>query len=174
MTFFTIFILVLLCAGAVTYFLGRENTLALMFGPGDQGRTLFKTFKRSNRPNNALICPEDFCDHAVPEIVAPTYAISADQLREKMRLSLKTEHRLERVHTNDPAMRERYLQRSELFRFPDTIQVEYIPLGPNSSTIALYSAAQIGVSDAGVNRKRLKRWLKRLQEFEINADSVAA
>lgn len=159
-----------LCAilgAAIFYLVGRESTLAAIFGPADQGRTVFRTLERSNKPNNVLICPEKFCDNAIPEIVSPVFALSADVLRDKMRNSLQNELLLERVHTNDPAMRERYVQRSAVFRFPDTIQVEYIPIGANQSTIALYSRSQIGFSDFQANRIRLKRWLKRLESFEI-------
>lgn len=167
MTYITTILLLAAALFLIVKFLGREYALSMLLGPADQGRTIFKTLKRSSLPNNALICPENFCDNAVPEILAPQYNLSAIELRDKMRSSLKSEKRLERVHTNDPAMRERYVQRSELFRFADTIQVEYIPLSHTTSTIAIYSKVQIGLSDGQVNRKRLKRWLKRLRQYEL-------
>lgn len=167
MFFLTGLLLAAALISAFVYFYGRENTLAALFGPADQGRTVFKTMKRSNLPNNSLICPEGFCNTATPEILAPVFSVSADTLRDLLRASLKSEKRLERVHTNDPAMRERYVQRSELFRFPDTIQVEYIALTAQTSTIALFSQSQIGFSDAQINKKRLKRWLRRLDRHQI-------
>ncbi|MCF6322542.1 MAG: DUF1499 domain-containing protein [Rhizobiaceae bacterium] len=170
MTLFTILATLALLATVIVFFYGRENSLAMILGPADQGRTDFKTLKRSNLPNNSLICPENHCENAIPEIVAPVFSVSADGLRERLRASLVSEKRLERVHTNDPAMRERYVQRSNLFRFADTIQVEYIPLGTDRSTIALFSSAQVGLSDGQVNRKRLKRWLKRLEDIVVTDD----
>lgn len=167
MTLFTGLLLITALISAVVYFYGRENTLAAMFGPADQGRTVFKNFKRSTLPNNALICPENFCDNATPDSVAPVFSFSVGKLRDLFQNSIKNEKRLERVHTNDPAMRERYVQRSQMFSFPDTIQVEFIALTPNTSTIALYSNAQLGFSDGKVNFKRLKRWLKRLEEHVV-------
>ncbi len=166
MTIFYLLISIAIILFAIIFIIGWETTLKILFGEADQGRTVFKTLKRPKAPNNALICPLDFCDNARPDMVAPVYNLSVDDLRDKLRASLKREQRLEHVHANDPALRERYVQRSRLFRFADTIQVEYIPLDHNISTIALYSHVQIGISDGGVNLKRLKRWLKRLQAFE--------
>ena len=169
MTYIVALILIILVFGAALFFLGIEGLLTTIFGPADKGPIVFSTFKRSILPNNALICPENYCGNAVPEVVAPEFNFSADMLREKLRTVLENELRLERVHINDPSMDERYIQRSQLFRFPDTIQVEYIPLGPDRSTIALYSRSQIGFSDRKVNLKRLKRWLKQLNQIEAKA-----
>ncbi len=167
LTILTIFSLLMI---VIVYFIGRESALAMILGPADKGRTVFRTLKRSSLPNNSLICPENYCENAIPEIVAPVFSVSADHLRERLRASLIPEKRLERVHTNDPAMRERYVQRSSLFRFADTIQVEYIPLDADRSTIALFSSAQVGLSDGQVNRKRLKRWLGRLKDIIVTDD----
>ena len=150
------------------YILGPQKLWASIFGPADQGRIVFKTLKRSKLPNTALICPVDYCDNAKSDTSVPQFGVPADKLREKFRAGLKFEKNLERVHINDPMMRERYVQRSPIMRFPDTIQVEYIPLGPNRSTIALYSRSQIGISDRGVNLNRLQRWLKRTAEIQVS------
>ena len=162
----TILMIAAIIAALLIYVAGYEKTWASIFGSADQGRTVFKTLRRSKLPNTALICPQDYCDTAKPNQIAPLYSVSAEQLREKFRAGLKQEKNLERVHTNDPAMRERYIQRSSGLRFPDTIQVEYIPLSAKSSTIALYSQSQIGISDRGVNAKRLRRWLKIIEDIQ--------
>lgn len=164
MTLIFALILVALAIATAVFFLGREGFWATMIGPADQGPIIFRSFKRSNLPNNALICPENYCENAIPEVVAPQFNVSAEKLREELRACLAGEIGLERVHTNDPTMNERYIQRSQTFRFPDTIQVEYIPLEPDRSSIALFSSAQIGFSDRKVNLRRLKRWLKRLDQ----------
>ena len=160
MLIFLILFFIALVTAAIVYLFGRETVLASIFGPADQDRIVFKELIRSSRPNNALICPDNYCEHASPEIIAPVFSVSAVDLRDRLRGSLKSEWLLERVHTNDPALRERYIQRSKIFRFPDTNQIEYIPISPRRSTIALYSRAQIGYGDGKVNLKRLKRWNK--------------
>ena len=55
----------------------------------------------------------------------------------------------------------RFVQYTRLMRYPDTIDVEVIPAGENS-TLALYSRSLVGRKDFGVNRARLKRWLAAL------------
>ena len=173
MSLFAIVALIVLIIFALINVIGREKILTAFFGAPDQGRIVFKSLIRSRKPNTALICPEGFCDNATPDQIASVYLVSADQLREKLRNSLLNELRLVRVHTNDPAWRERYVQRSQTFRFPDTIQVEFIPLNSGRSTIALHSRAQIGYGDGNVNINRLKRWLKRLQSIKSETSAKA-
>ena len=50
--------------------------------------------------------------------------------------------------------------------FPDTIQVDFLSLGENRSTLAIYSRSKYGYSDLGTNRARIERWLSRLQGYE--------
>jgi len=57
---------------------------------------------------------------------------------------------------------DRFLVRTRLMRYPDTVVVEVIEQGPNLSTLALYSRSQIGRSDFGVNRRRIERWVERI------------
>lgn len=158
--------LIILAIAAIIAIFGFERIWETLFGPPDLGRVVFKDLKRSKRPHDALVAPEGFCPQAKTDRIAPCYKVNANQLREFLRESLKAERDLQRVHTNDPAMRERYLSRSKTMRFPDTIQVEYIDLGNDRSTIAVYATAQIGYRDFGANLKRTERWLKRLKNHE--------
>jgi uncharacterized protein (DUF1499 family) len=57
---------------------------------------------------------------------------------------------------------DRYLVRTRLMRFPDTVNVEVLESGKDRSTLALYSRSQIGRSDFGQNRKRIEHWIKRI------------
>jgi uncharacterized protein (DUF1499 family) len=63
-----------------------------------------------------------------------------------------------------------YIQRSALFRFPDVITVELVTLAPDRSSLAIYSRSRYGRSDFGVNRRRVLRWLSRLQRMVGPAD----
>ena len=55
-------------------------------------------------------------------------------------------------------MQDRYLQRSRLMSFPDTIDVRFIAIDNDRSTLAIYSRSQIGRSDFGVNLERIRLW----------------
>ena len=56
-------------------------------------------------------------------------------------------------------MKSRFVQVTRLMRYPDTVDLEVIPVGENQSTLALYSRSLVGRKDFGVNRARLQRWL---------------
>lgn len=77
---------------------------------------------------------------------------------------IASEPRIAVVDKDDATLTERYIQRSALLRFPDTIVVRYIEQPEGCSTLAMYSRSQLGHSDLGVNIARLKRWLKKLRQ----------
>lgn len=57
-----------------------------------------------------------------------------------------------------------YIQHSPIFRFPDIVTVEFVALGPERSSVAVYSRSRYGGYDFAENRKRVKRWLFQLEE----------
>jgi uncharacterized protein (DUF1499 family) len=99
---------------------------------------------------------------AAPEIrFAPKLA---QLLRAAMAKVIASEPMITVVDKDDSALTEQYLQRSALLGFPDTINVRYFVLADGRSTLALYSRSQLGRSDLGVNKARLKRWMEELQK----------
>jgi uncharacterized protein (DUF1499 family) len=61
------------------------------------------------------------------------------------------------VHTDGTTLIDRYVERSALLGFPDTIVVRYIEQSQGRSTLAMYSRSQLGRGDLGVNKARLER-----------------
>lgn len=153
----------LLAAVALFGFYGRENGWALFFGKADLGRVDFATFARSRWPNDALVCPPGFC-RAEADLNAPVFAVPADALKSRLRAVLAADPLVQRVADYPEAWEERYVARTALMRFPDTVRVVYLPLGRDQSTLALYSSSQIGSADLGANLKRLRGWLDRLRQ----------
>ena len=78
------------------------------------------------------------------------------------------ERRLTLVDIDDRMSTDRYVQRSEKMRFPDTIAVRYLERPGGHSSIAIYSRSQLGRGDMGVNRARIERWLEKLNR-EVGA-----
>jgi hypothetical protein len=63
----------------------------------------------------------------------------------------------------DPeTMQSFHVQLTPTLRFPDEVRAEIVGLPDGSSSIAVYSQSRYGLYDFGVNRKRLDRWLERL------------
>ncbi|WP_299813285.1 DUF1499 domain-containing protein [uncultured Jannaschia sp.] len=59
-----------------------------------------------------------------------------------------------------------YVQRSLLMGYPDAISVRAEPEG-TGSRLTIWSRSRFGHGDLGVNRKRVERWLAKLDDPEI-------
>jgi len=154
-----LFVLVAL-AGAF-WLMGPERVWATLFGPADLGAVSFETLERRSTPNDALACPSRLCK-AETDIMPRAYPVDVPTLRKAFLAAMKTERRLTRIHIDDRTPTDRFVQRSERLRFPDTIVVRYVALDEGGSSIAIYSRSQIGRSDLGVNQARIERWLDKL------------
>ena len=140
--------------------IGPERFWSL-FGPPDLGAISFDTLKRRSTPNDALACPPDVCS-ANSDLLPPVFAVSAKELRLAFSKVIASEDRVVAVEAIDQDASERYIQRSRLMGFPDTIVVRFFERPGGQSTVALYSRSQLGRSDLGVNRARIERWLEKL------------
>jgi uncharacterized protein (DUF1499 family) len=114
-----------------------------------------------------LACPPGYC--GVADMESPIFPMPWDQLREYWKeiaeiagitVVSEFEHR-----------RAVYIQHSPIFRFPDIVTVEFVALGPERSSVAVYSRSRYGGYDFAANRKRVKRWLFQLQEVAHQAVS---
>ncbi|MFL5206427.1 MAG: DUF1499 domain-containing protein [Microvirga sp.] len=136
---------------------GLERTWQSLFGSPDLGPVDFATLERRATPNDALICPREVCPRARPDSEPPVFSVSSARLR-----SLVSEAALSEPGTTlveKGPEQDRYLVRTRLMRFPDTVVVQVFDRGQEGSTLALYSRSQIGRSDFGVNRRRIERWI---------------
>ena len=66
---------------------------------------------------------------------------------------------LEQVDADSGQGTLRFVQRSQLMRFPDTINVKVVPTADGGSAVLIYSRSQLGKGDMGVNLDRVKRWI---------------
>jgi hypothetical protein len=138
---------------------GLDRVWQSFFGSPDLGPVDFASLRRRSSPNDALICPRAFCPGS-PDSEPPVFALPGARLR-----SLVSEAALMDPNTTlvqSDSKQDRFLVRTRLMRYPDTVVVEVIEQGPNLSTLALYSRSQIGRSDFGVNRRRIERWVERI------------
>ncbi|WP_238313392.1 DUF1499 domain-containing protein [Methylobacterium crusticola] len=142
---------------------GIEEVWIRLFGPPDLGPVEFATLRRRASPNDALACPPDVCPQAKADFVPPDYPVPGARLREIVRAVAEAEPRTALVFSDRWGEQDRYVARSRLMRFPDTITVEIVGRGEGRSSLALYSRSQIGRGDLGVNRARLSRWLSGIE-----------
>ncbi len=136
-----------------------DDAYALVFGTPDLGPVEFASLTRRSSPNDALACPADLCPKAKADLAPPTFDVPAERLRAIVAEVALAEPNTALVSTEDGGEQDRYVARTRLMRFPDTVDVRVIPQGEGRSTLALYSRSQIGYSDLGANRERIERWL---------------
>jgi len=144
-----------------TFIITGPERIWNIFGPPDLGAISFETLKRRSTPNDALACPTDLCS-AKSDIIPPLFSVSAGDLQLAFSNVIASEERVTKVESTDRDRTERYIQRSRLMGFPDTIVVRFFERPGGRSTLALYSRSQLGKSDFGVNRARIARWLEKL------------
>jgi uncharacterized protein (DUF1499 family) len=149
---------------AAAAFWREESVLGALYeaviGPPDLGPADFETLVRRRTPNDALACPPGFC--RVPSnFEPPVYPFDDEELRRRFAAFALSQPRVIPVFRADAPGRpqqDRYVQRSRLMSFPDTIDVRFIAIDSSRSTLAIYSRSQIGSHDYGVNLARIRLW----------------
>lgn len=114
--------------------------------------------------NGFLACPAGYCA-VEPGLVSPVFAIDADRLTELWTKALRGESGIVMLLAAPERHRFVLIQHSAVLRFPDVITAELVALSPDRSSLALYSRARYGRLDFGVNRRRVERWISRLQQL---------
>ncbi len=134
------------------------SLFALAACSADTAGVDFATLVRPSSPNTYLVCPKDRCA-AAPDEEGPIYAVPPAQLFERVRRLLAAEPRTELVQDQPETLRLVLVQRSFVFRFPDTITLQVFPLPDGNSTLAIYSQSNYGHGDFGVNKDRVRAWI---------------
>lgn len=142
---------------------GIDDAYVLVFGPADQGPVDFARIRRTQAPHDALACPEGICGEARVDVVTPIYPVEGARLRQIVREVALSHPGAQLVYSARWEEADRFIVRSKLMRFPDTVNARVYGEGEGRSTLALYSRSQIGWSDMGVNEQRLRRWLDEIE-----------
>ncbi|WP_299375684.1 DUF1499 domain-containing protein [uncultured Kiloniella sp.] len=142
-------------------FIGRDRGLALFFGPVDEQKIDFVTLSLAPTPNQFLVCPKGYCN-APSDLESPVYNLSVDALKAEWMTLMNKQPRIEKGSVDSENLQYDFIQRTEWMRYPDSITVRFIPLGPTISTLAIYSRSHYGKDDFGVNEQRIKNWLSEL------------
>jgi len=120
---------------------------------------------RGPLPANAfLACPPGYCGVA-EAATSPAFAIDTDRLAEHWAHLIAREPRIAAVFAAPKERRFVLVQHSAALRFPDVVTVEFVALGADRSSLAVYGRARYGRYDFGVNRRRVVAWLHRLQQL---------
>ncbi len=140
-----------------------ERPLTALFTIGDVESIDFIELRLTDKPNQFLMCPPDFCG-ADPHADSPVLDVSIERLSERWREVVAIQPRVELLSENEEGQQFDYVQRSVRFRFPDLVTVRLISVSSSQSTLAIYSRSVYGKSDFNVNLERIDGWLKTLRE----------
>ena len=120
----------------------------------------FKTLKLTRKPNQFLVAPEGDCENATPHQTSKVYDVPVQALHDAFRNVPKRQPRVEVLEERVDGAR--FVQRSKLMKFPDFIDVQFLAMEDDKSTLLIYSRSKYGRSDLGVNKKRITEWLAEL------------
>lgn len=141
--------------------------------PGTGDLLDFATLAPRSSPNEFLAAPPDAApafDDAAKRAAAPTFPVAADELRSAFERALRSRMLpgLGDVYarpTKSAGRRFVYVERTPLFRFPDVLNVEFVPLSETTSTVVLHSGSVFGQSDLGKNEARVRELLDALRDL---------
>jgi uncharacterized protein (DUF1499 family) len=152
-----------LCVGAAAILVaGQLHILDIVyekaFGQPDLGPVAFGRLMRRSTPNDALLCPPGECGSAEVDLRPSSYPGTAEELRSRVRSYFAGQGGL-LVASDDTALHDRFVVRTKLMRFPDTVDVEIFPVDAEHATLAVYSRSQLGFYDFGTNMRRVRALL---------------
>ncbi|MBV8962801.1 MAG: DUF1499 domain-containing protein [Hyphomicrobiales bacterium] len=151
-------VLALLAAGQLHLL---DRLYESLFGPPDLGEIAFETVTRRAAGNDALACPPGFCGTARIDVAPSNYAASGGELRRRVRRYFAAQGAV-LVGSDNARLHDRFVARTPLLRFPDTIDVEIVPSDADHASLAVYSRSQLGSFDLGTNLRRIRALLDAL------------
>lgn len=138
---------------------GIASLWTVIAGPPDLGPVDFAKIKRSPTGNDALFCPPGLCGSARVDGLSPVFAVPVARLRDAVRVIEVNDPDVFALARDEARTQDRYLARTHLMRFPDTINVRFHDLGDGRSTLSIHSRSQLGRKDFGVNKERIETWI---------------
>lgn len=123
----------------------------------------FAKLRKSWKPNQYLACPKDYCQAEKPDEISPVFDLTVEQLQMRAKTAILNEPRTQMLFEETSKHQLVVVQRTEKVGFPDTIFIEFVSVDPEHSSLAIYSRANYGISDRGVNSNRVKAWLEDIK-----------
>ena len=119
-----------------------------------------RTLQERTKSNDALACPAGLCG-VDADFESPLFAVSVEDLLKIAEKVIGEQPRTKLVAKDQNLQQLVFVQRSRIFRFPDTVWIQGVRTGTGSAII-IYSRSNYGESDLGVNKKRVRAWLTKL------------
>lgn len=121
----------------------------------------FRTLAKCGSPNEWLVAPRGYCAGPA-DAESPVFEVPVARLATAVEAALTRAPRARLLRADRAIGQFVYEQRSRVFRFPDVVRIQLVPLDAGRSTLAIHSRSVYGRSDLGVNRRRVRRWLEAI------------
>ncbi|MCW9033445.1 MAG: DUF1499 domain-containing protein [Alphaproteobacteria bacterium] len=133
-----------------------------LLSAGKYQKVDFASLVLTKKPNQFLICPQDYCPSAKAHKISPVFQVPAIKLSEAFDQVIKAQKSISDMVRIDQSTD--FVVRTPLIGWPDRVTVQIIPISESESTLAIYSRSVYGRSDFSVNEKRIAQWLEELEK----------
>ncbi|ORE99044.1 DUF1499 domain-containing protein [Aurantimonas sp. 22II-16-19i] len=140
---------------------GPRRVWTLVGGPADQGPVDFTTLTRRSVANDSLACSPGTCSQET-DFDLPAFRTPPAVLMRRLD-AVAAAMAAERVDEDLDPLYRRYVFRSRVLGFPDTLDARASSAGDGETTLRLYSRSLLGRGDFGANRRRLRQIADDLQ-----------
>lgn len=124
----------------------------------------FAALKIQQTPNRFLMLPQGLKSRSRADAKSPLIAKSASDASRIWFQVLSEEPEVYLMRYDLINLQFDFIQRTGIFHFIDDITVQFFDRNHSSSTLAVYSRSRVGIYDFGMNRRRVKRWVSRVQQ----------
>lgn len=121
-----------------------------------------QNLKKKWTPNQYLVCPDGYAASAA-NAAPPSYPVSPSVLSQAWREVIAAEPRTAEISVTEDQLTLHHTQTSKLVGFVDDIFTE-VKSDAEGATLYIYSRSRVGISDRGVNGRRIRRWLSQLDQ----------
>jgi uncharacterized protein (DUF1499 family) len=111
--------------------------------------------------NEFIVAPSSFTPARTS--YPPYFDVSAEVLESAFDKVALRQPRITAIAADKSTLRREYVQRALIFRWPDVITFQAIPLDDGKSTLAIHSYSIYGAGDLGVNEARVKSWISMVE-----------
>ena len=128
----------------------------------------FKNLQLRKTNNQHLVLPKEFVSLSLPSALSPKFSCDLEKLKIVFVDMIDKQPRISKKFFDDPKNKFRCIQKTKFFKFPDIIDIEFIEIDNNYSSIAIYSRSVYGYYDFNVNKNRVNLWLNILVKSSIS------
>ena len=122
----------------------------------------FKNLKLRKTNNQHLVLPKEFVSLSLPNALSPKFSCDLEKLKIAFVEMIDKQPRISKKVFDNKKNKFSCIQKTKFFKFPDMIDIEFIKIDNNFSSIAIFSRSVYGYYDFNVNKNRVNLWLNIL------------